>query len=68
MENLAGDLLLGLKFILPVRKDPLVSEGAPYDDPSSCITVEVDSEKEGVTATLALLNSMASELDNALDL
>ena len=53
---------------LPARKDPLMSEGAPDDDPSSGITVEVDSEKEDVTATLALLNSMASELDNALDL
>ena len=45
-----------------------MSEGAPYNDPSSGITVEVHSEKEDVTATLALLNSMASELDNALDL
>lgn len=31
------------------------------------LRMDIESEKEDVTATLALLNSMASELDEVLD-
>ena len=44
-----------------------VEELSVSADSSVDLPMDVESEKEDVTATLALLNSMASELNEVLD-
>ena len=53
--------------VMHSHRDPLMSETAAVKDSADEATMEVETEKEDITATLALLNSMASELDNVLD-
>ena len=45
-----------------VTLDNVTREASPID-----VSMDTETEKEDVTATLALLNSMASELDQVLD-
>ena len=50
------------KTVENVTLDNVTREASPID-----VSMDTETEKEDVTATLALLNSMASELDQVLD-